>query len=398
MRVGIWLGSTPPNSIGGGFSYFDKLLSRIETYNFPEKVEIVYLCYHSNGKHFNREVCEVGQIPAWIFRCFGWSKLLTKVISKVDRGIVRLMGLEKALAPYGVKLVYYPTQTCCVDTNFPFISNNWDIGHLSTYAFPEVSSYKKNFEYRNRFYQQWLPKALLTVCESETGKQELLKYTPVGEHKIRIMPIFAGEVTSISVKEDELSKILKEKGLTKLEFFFYPAQFWAHKNHYNLLKAFKAFSEKHPSYKLVLSGSDQGNLAYVKSLVEEYGLKDKVVFLGFVSIETIYTMYKCATSLIMASHFGPTNMPPIEAMEIGCPVICSDLGGHREILGGAALYFYSFDSQALLDCMEEMCTNRSIYIEKLKKQKQVTAFNVDNAMKQFVSIISEAVEIRSNWG
>ncbi len=36
------------------------------------------------------------------------------------------------------------------------------------------------------------------------------------------------------------------------------------------------------------------------------------------------------------SYFGPENLPPLEAMTLGCPVICSNYAGAKEQLGDAA--------------------------------------------------------------
>lgn len=80
----------------------------------------------------------------------------------------------------------------------------------------------------------------------------------------------------------------------------------------------------------------------------------------------VFALYKSAAALIMASHFGPTNMPPIEAMELGCPVICSDLGGHREILDNGALYFNSYDYFSIYNAMEDIIVNRDVWVRKMK--------------------------------
>ena len=40
--------------------------------------------------------------------------------------------------------------------------------------------------------------------------------------------------------------------------------------------------------------------------------------------------------MVFASIVGPNNYPPIEAASLGCPVILSDLPGHREQMGESA--------------------------------------------------------------
>jgi glycosyltransferase involved in cell wall biosynthesis len=41
----------------------------------------------------------------------------------------------------------------------------------------------------------------------------------------------------------------------------------------------------------------------------------------------------------MPSYFGSTNLPPLEAVSLGCPVIYSDLPEFREQMGDAAIRF-----------------------------------------------------------
>ena len=40
----------------------------------------------------------------------------------------------------------------------------------------------------------------------------------------------------------------------------------------------------------------------------------------------------------MPTYFGPTNIPPIEAITLSVPIIYSDIPGAKEQLGSAAIY------------------------------------------------------------
>jgi len=62
---------------------------------------------------------------------------------------------------------------------------------------------------------------------------------------------------SIDLNNEKQNEILRKYDLIKNQFFFYPAQFWAHKNHFGLVSAFARFLKSNPDYKLVLSGTDK---------------------------------------------------------------------------------------------------------------------------------------------
>ena len=395
MKIGIWLGSDRKSLIGGGGSYTDRFLYLVDNYQFHEKIELCYLSIVPQN-NLKRETIIISQIPQWIYKCAQISSLLSRKLIGLDKRIIIRKGLSRILEGTSVKIVFYCSQCVCLDSNFPFISNNFDIGHRSTHSFPEVIL-NGQFEVREEFYKCVLPKSLLTICESETGKKELIDYTGLADHKIRVMPIFAGGVSSLDIEESSILAFVDDIGVKPYRYFYYPAQFWAHKNHVGLLKAFKEFTQIYNDYKIVFNGSDMGNKEYIINIADQLGIKDNVVFLGFISDEEVYSLYKKATALVMASHFGPTNMPPIEAMELGCPVACSDLGGHREILSENAVFFDSYDTQSITKALIEISQNRENWENKICCQKKQTFFNSRNTLECLDKILQEAITIRENW-
>jgi len=59
-------------------------------------------------------------------------------------------------------------------------------------------------------------------------------------------------------------------------------------------------------------------------------------------------LYKQALALVMPTYFGPTNIPPLEAFKLGCPVLYSDLPGLRDQVKGAALLLDLKDPESLV--------------------------------------------------
>lgn len=400
MKVGVWIESDFAPTEGGGFSYIDKLVKAMDEYTFHPSLEI---CFVHEGEEddiqLKREVVNL----KWNYKISLWERLLlripivsAKMRSKLSKK--KHVAYRRILRQHGVHVLYYLRQLDCHVPGFPFVMTNWDIGHSSTYAFPElVTDGYYNFEVRSNFYVHVLPQALFVFAESEAGKQELIRYTNIADFKIKVVPIFAGNSVLLQVPKEQQIEILNSYGLTPNHYFFYPAQFWAHKNHYNLLLAFSQFVEIHPDYKLVLTGSDKGNLDYIQKTIQKLNLKDKVVFPGFVPMEHINTFYKNATALVMASYFGPTNMPPIEAMELGCPVICSELTGHREILDDAAIYFDPMFPDMIANAMEQMLKNRESYEKRITDQRLKSKFNIDVALQNINKYLQELIPIRSTW-
>lgn len=396
MKIGVWLDANFNPNAGGAFSYYDRLISYLDNHEDIEKnYQIVFIGLHNPLNRTNKKYILLSIFPESILRVFKMSGFLYSLIYRFELKYFKKKIINN-LQKKNVKIIYYLKQSTCHFPNFPFISTNWDIGHLSTYTFPEINS-AKEIKRRSHFYEKILPRAIMVFCESESGKSELLRYTRLGPHKLKTVPLFSGNVSSINVHKLEFKKILTKFNLIENQFFFYPAQFWPHKNHYGLVKAFSLFLKTNSQFKLVLCGSDKGNLNYIKKLVQDLNIQNSVIFSGFVTHETLNVFYKSASSLIMASHFGPTNIPPIEAMEIGCPVICSDLKGHREILGDSALYFNSFTYMSIYKSMIEIVNNRNTYKNRIIKRNTTNIFTIDYSLNQISNYLSEAVDIRKNW-
>jgi len=407
VKIAVWLDENCNPEQGGGFSYYDKLVQAIDNYQFDSSIE---LCFVTAGivsaGYFQKQITRLTYAPQKLPIPFSTRiKMIFPFIGKLIKQENRRREVEwhkqekhdtylKILLEAGIQIIYYP---CCwgyPTFNFPFISTNWDIGHCSTFPFPELIS-NGSFEYRNYIYTQAFPKALMIFCESEAGKAELLKFTNIDEKKIKIVPLFAGNCVNMQNETITEEAFLSENKLEKYKFFFYPAQFWAHKNHSGLLQAFSKFSSKYPDYKLVFTGSDKGNLEYIFALTAELKLESSVLFLGFLPTAQVNILYGNATSLIMATYLGPTNMPLIEAMELGCPVVCSDLEGHREILGDSALYFNPADKNELSNAMVEMVGNRDFYKKAIEKQNRISIFKIDNSLNKINEYFKEIAIIRS---
>jgi len=87
--------------------------------------------------------------------------------------------------------------------------------------------------------------------------------------------------------------------------------------------------------------------AALEALVTELGLTDQVRWLGFVDEVELVALYQGAKAFVTASRDEGFNIPPLEAMASGCPVLCSDIPVHRELFDGAALFFPAESSEAL---------------------------------------------------
>jgi glycosyltransferase involved in cell wall biosynthesis len=133
-------------------------------------------------------------------------------------------------------------------------------------------------------------------------------------------------------------------------FLFYPAQFWAHKNHVALLYALRLLRESYGiSFSLVITGSDHGNMPHVRETVSKLGLDNVVRIPGFVPREDIIDLYRSAFALTFVSFHGPENLPILEAQALGCPAVLSDIPGVRTLYGEGPILVDPRDERSIAD-------------------------------------------------
>ena len=263
---------------------------------------------------------------------------------------------ETKLLKNDVDLAYFVSNsiTPAALTRLNYIATVFDICHREFPEFPEVGN-SVRFLMREQRFKNNLFRALLVLTDSEQLSQLITKRYGIDEERLLAMPFAHSPFLESDCNHDK-NTVLNFYQLTE-GYFFYPAQFWAHKNHIRILEALLLLKEKGIEYHVVFTGSDQGNKSYIQNFVSQNGLDKQVQFLGFVPPEHIRGLYEGCRALVMPTYFGPTNLPPLEAWKLKKPVIYS---AHlREQAGEAGIYFNPDDPLELADAMQ-VCADPNI--------------------------------------
>lgn len=397
LRVGVWVENSISEEDGGGHGYTTQLIMHLNKYPF-ESADILFVSFDNfekdsplYDKSYTLEWKQFvpPEIKSWQRRLnkltgfFDYRLFKTDYSKEIQENITDLKNEVSRI----IDLIYYPFPGYIIP-NVPFIFTLWDIGHLSSYAFPEVSM-NGIFEYRKKLHELTLKQALSIFCESESGKKDAIKYLNLNPERLKVVPLFPSEVIN--------KEIIAERPKTlnsDTTFIHYPGQYWSHKNHFNLLVAFKEVIKIFPELRLILTGSDKGNKEYIISIIKELDLTDSVIDLGFISTNNLKWIYQNSLGLVMPTLLGPTNMPLLEAAELGCPVACSDLEGHREQLEDYAIYFDPLDHGEIAQSIIKMVNEK----RNGKKREYIPKFNIQNALNTIDHSLTEIRNLRFCWG
>jgi glycosyltransferase involved in cell wall biosynthesis len=392
-NIGVWIGEIKgdPQS-GGGFTFIDSIVKELTI-------------FEADG--FDITIFYTGKSPHPVTPNLKWIRLNKNFITRLNNFFVRQLArykiniklinkifisqLEKACLKANISLIWFPSPTFLPVKKIPYIFTVWDVGHRTVPWFPEVFA-EGELERRDFMYHHMLNRAMRIITGNQTGKNELIELFNINSDLIVIIPFVTN---SLSVEP----KVVNEIAKLHHPFVFYPAQFWPHKNHITALKMIKCLNYQHKiNISIVFTGSDKGNINYVKKIAKELAIEDFVHFLGFVDQSELVWLYKNSLALTYFSALGPNNLPPLESILLGCPVIVSNLKGHVEQLGSHVLYANVFDHidwskqvKLLVDNPEkrnEMSKNGVSFVEKL---------TYHNYLIRVFNVINDCCVIRDLW-
>lgn len=313
-------------------------------------------------------------LKAYLYNYSITNKLLAQLSTntwwQLIQSNIKLIGpFEKRLLEHECDLVYFvtPSGTSASLQKLNYITTVWDLCHRDTVVFPEIREFSE-FSIRERHYQNNLSAGMLVITDS-VKLADLASYR-YGIDRERFLPIpfapapFLGQEISMPTN-DVLSKHNLKPG-----YFYYPAQFWAHKNHIRILEALLKLKAEGHAPNVVFTGQDYGNRRYLEDFVSKHNLQKQVLFLEFVPLEEMRGLYEGSIAVVMPSYFGPTNLPPLEAWLLKKPLIYSaHLAEHA---GDAALLVDPGNADelaaAMMKCHDPAVCSKLIELGKRRMQ------------------------------
>jgi glycosyltransferase involved in cell wall biosynthesis len=119
-----------------------------------------------------------------------------------------------------------------------------------------------------------------------------------------------------------------------------------------------------------------------------------------VSEKTLQQLYKKSLGLVFPSLSGPDNLPPLESLALGKPVIQADFPGTREQLGETVDYANAFKEEDWAQAMIQLINSpksthgsaRKDAIASLLKNRTTSGY-----ISQIRNILTELVALVRCW-
>ncbi len=253
----------------------------------------------------------------------------------------------------------------------PALGTVHDLMHRYEKRFPEVSA-NGEFESREFHFSETVRWSRGVLVDSELGRIQLVESYGIDPDRVFVLPYIAPSY--IYDYDGSGDAGVRAKYELPAKFFFYPAQFYQHKNHAALIDAMARMLPAYPDVKLALVGAKERNgYEEVRRRVDDLGLHDNVMFLGYAPDTDMAALYRTARALVMPTYFGPTNIPQLEAFALGCPVATSRIYGIPEQVGNAALLFDPSSVDEIHDAMVRLWTDDALCADLAQRGREHAA-------------------------
>jgi glycosyltransferase involved in cell wall biosynthesis len=388
MRVAVLLN---PGSqfTGGAFSYSKLITDELNNNQGFDNLEFVFfkghnLCEIDEASSQQKVRASLQVIKDFYNRTHSQFNIRPpRLLIKLKRVISRLM-LNKKLKESEIDFVW-STFPLTFALDIPYATTIWDLQHRQQPFWPEVSS-RGRWRAREEAFKESIQRATFVIVGTKEGASEVSQFYAISMERILVAPFpISADLDSPSIRDPQI--------------IFYPAQFWAHKNHVNLIKGLKlAVDISGKDFHLILPGIDKGNQKYIISQSHELQLTKHVSFPGFISANELYELYRKACLMIFPSYFGPDNLPPLEGIANGCPVATANVPGAHEQLGESVRYFDPNSASEICEIILHASNFPRLTEVEMQARQEIIA---NRNPKKSISIILESIEnfssVRENW-
>lgn len=299
------------------------------------------------------------------------------------------LALPKIIEKADVDLMHFPYFSIPLSYKKPFvitihdlIIKNFPTGKAST--LPSPLYYVKHAMY-NKVLTHGIQNSRSIIVPSEYVKKDVLNSFDVPEDKITVTYEGVDDLIDSSQLTVHGSQL---ENLQDIQYFLYVGNAYPHKNVEFLIDGFAQFIKDNPQHSgahLVLVGREDYFYKRLKKTIDP-GLN--ILFLHDIDDNQLAYLYSHAVSFVTASKAEGFGLQLPEAMQLGCPVICSDIPVFKEIGAKAAIYFNLAKKENLAQVLKsvmQMSERDKKTLRDLGK-KRAKSFSWDTMVKQTVAV------------
>jgi len=246
-------------------------------------------------------------------------------------------------------------------------------------------------------FSQAVKKAKKIITPSQFVKNEVIKEYGVKPGKVVVT--YEGVDEKLKAKSEERKTMVQnlkllERYEIKKPYLLYVGSVYPHKNVERLIEAVKLLNNKYLTsdilhITLVIVCARNVFSERLRNKVVQMEAQEFVNLAGFVPDEDLAVLYKEAEAFVFPPLLEGFGLPGLEAMSVGCPVLCSNIPVLREVYGEAALYFDPLNPEEMAKKMVEVIDQKGKRDKMAEKGKrQAEKYSWSKMAKEILKVYS----------
>ncbi len=301
-------------------------------------------------------------------------------------------GAQKTLGP--VDIYHSPSPDALDIQNTKIIVTVHDLVYK---VFPQGHT-PETIQTTEKHFQEIIAKADQIICCSQSTEKDFQKYFPQSSGKTTM--IYQGvdkkEFYPLPDSERLKAKDSTAKLGVKGPFLLSVGTIEPRKNIETLINVYEKLKRQNKfSGKLVCIGKTGWMSEHIFKRVEELGLKNDVLFLGFITNEELRSFYNLAEVFVFPSFYEGFGFPILEAFSCGAVVVTSNMSSCGEVAGGAALTIDPFSADAMANAIERILTDKKLKEElKAKALLRARDFSFEKTARETLKVYEEVYHLK----
>ncbi len=243
------------------------------------------------------------------------------------------------------------------------------------------------------FLAIWRAERIIAV--SNATEKDILEHYGVRPEKITVT--YEACDNSAPNEPPDYEAVLQKYGLQMpnhdiLKYIIYVGNVYPHKNPEGLIRGFDGIKKDFPELRLVFVGEKDYFYCRLKKFAEDEKVEN-IIFTGKVNDAELAVILRFATLYARPSFYEGFELPPLEAMAAGIPVICSDHNSAREILGNAAFYFNPNNFEDITKAIKTILNDKDLQLRLVRAGfKQVKKYSWKKMAGETLKIYNTAIK------
>lgn len=221
------------------------------------------------------------------------------------------------------------------------------------------------------------------ICISESTRRDLIEFTGIAPEKTSTI------LLGYSLTGDDRGEVEAVEGRP---FILHVGLRGGYKNFSSLLAAYAASRRLRAEFDLVAFGGGAFSGAELEEL-NRLGLNTTRVRQVSGDDKLLSRLYRHAVVFVFPSLYEGFGIPPLEAMDHGCPVVCGAASSLPEVVGDAARIANVGDPESLRAAVEEVAFSDAARADLIARGRQrVRLFSWDRCAEQTTQLYRRVLQ------